>query len=44
MLRRCNGARQIQVPGADVIARVLEAEILDIAMAPGAKDTRWRLS
>jgi hypothetical protein len=44
MPRRSDGARQVQVPGADVIARVLEAEILDIAMAPGANDMCGPLS
>jgi hypothetical protein len=40
---RLNDARQVQVPGADVIAEVLEAEVLDIARAPGANDMRGRL-
>jgi hypothetical protein len=40
---RLNDVRQVQVPGADVIAEVLEAEVLDIAMAPGANDMRGRL-
>jgi len=38
MPRRSNGARQVQVPGADVIARVI-----DIAVALGANDARGRL-
>jgi hypothetical protein len=43
MPRRFNDVRQVQVPGADVIGEVLEAEVLDIAMAPGANDRRGRL-
>jgi hypothetical protein len=38
MPRRCNGARQVLVPGADVIAKILE-----IAMAFGANDARRQL-
>jgi len=48
MPRRFNGARQVQVPGADVIAKILEIAILEIAtveiaMALGAGDPRRRL-
>ena len=32
MPRRFNGARQVQVPGADVIAKLLEIAILEIAI------------
>jgi hypothetical protein len=53
MPRRFNGARQVQVPGADVIAKLLEIAILEIAiveiaiveiaMVLGAGDPRRRL-
>jgi hypothetical protein len=48
MPRRSNGARQVQVPGADVIAKILEIAILEIAIAEiamvlGADDPRRRL-
>jgi hypothetical protein len=48
MPRRFNGARQVQVSGADVIAKLLEIAILEIAiveiaMVLGADDPRRRL-
>jgi hypothetical protein len=44
MPSRFNGARQVQVPRADVITEVLEIVMLEIDMALGAGDTRRRLS